>query len=85
MDLLDRGFLAKQGNINKCAIYRTGASVNTQMLKMTSNRNLVQIHKKIHRIAVFFEAWAGCQQLPVSPFPSSVYSDSSESLLTHRQ
>lgn len=60
-DLLERELLAQRGNINKCAIYRTGPWVNTQMLKMTSNKTSVQIHKKIHRIAVWFEAWAGCQ------------------------
>lgn len=61
VDLLERGLLAQQGNLNKCAIYRTGLWVNTQMLKMTSNRTPAQIHKKIHRIAVWFEAWSGCQ------------------------
>lgn len=61
MDLLERRLLAQQGNINKCAIYRSAPWVNTQILKMTSNRTPVQINKKIHRIAVWFEAWAGCQ------------------------
>lgn len=71
-DLLERRLLAQQGNISKHAIYRTGPWVNTQILKMTPNRTPVQIHREIHRTAVWFEAWAGSQEFPVSLFPSSV-------------
>lgn len=71
-DLLEKRLLAQQDNISKRAIYRTGPWVNTQILKMTPDRTPVQIHTEMHRMAVWFEAWAGSQEFPVSLFPSSV-------------
>lgn len=88
LDLLERRLLAQQGNINKHAIYSIGPWVNTQILKMTSNRTSVQIHREIHRMALWFEAWAGSQEFAASFFPSSalsVYTDGPQPLLTHRQ
>lgn len=84
-DLLKRRLLSQQGNISKYAIYRTGPWVNTQFLKMTLNRTPVQIHREIHRVAVWFEAWDGSQEFPVSLFPSFAYTDSPQLLLTHRE
>lgn len=71
-DLLKRRLLTQQGNISKHAIYRTGPWVNTQFFKTTLNRTPAQIHSEIHRMAVWFEAWAESQEFSVSLFPSSV-------------
>jgi len=71
-DLLERRLLAQQGNISKHAIYRTVPWVNRQILKMTPNRTPAQTQRELHRMAVWFEAWADSQEFPVSLFPTSV-------------